>query len=687
MLCPNCSKENPEGSQFCSYCGASFVQQPVPVQQPVAPTVPVQTQSRGLSGGQKATIIVLLLMLAGALSLLLLFGGKKSNNVLGGKEKADTRTIMIYLEGSNLESDGGIATTDLLSLDAAKIDLEKTNILIYTGGTKKWHNDFVKNDENAIFLFTKDGYKKLKTYEKLNMGDPATLSSFMQYAYENYPAGHYNLILDDHGAGIAGAIVDDFTQDLLSLEDFGTAMKNSPFNEKNKLDTVLFRTCLNGTLEVASIFVPYSEYIVFSEEISLGSASEPVLDFLHDVKGSDDGAEFGKHYITRYQKMIDVIDVFSVNPVTYSIVDLSKVDSIVKELNKFVKTVDIKSHYNSIARLRANIYQYGKAQTSIYDTVDLYSLVKGMADFSGSNADTLLNLIKDAVVMNNTNLNGSNGISIYFPYNGGEYVSHFLGLYRGINNFDDYRTFISTFYNTQSTASSFGYDITKNKSEVVSNGKEVSLQLTEEQNKNLSYVLYTVFKRNPEHPKYFNMVFNSNDVEISESGLVTTKIGDRLIKIYSDDSKKYYNIPVFHRLVDGVESTSVYGIAKNPDEKLLSNKYQYNVKFQISYKDKNPFIASTMVDSSDDERAEGTILDLKVYKNLMIGVYDYKFMDSKGNYLGKLESANSQLYLTGTVEELAMEKDSLGDGEYYVLFGIHDINDNTYYSKPIKVGD
>ena len=62
-------------------------------------------------------------------------------------------------------------------------------------------------------------------------------------------------------------------------------------------------------------------------------------------------------------------------------------------------------------------------------------------------------------------------------------------------------------------------------------------------------------------------------------------------------------------------------------------------------------------------------------------------MDNKGNFLGKMESSNQQLYLTGTYGELELEKDSIGDGEYYVLFAMHDINDKVYYSKPIKVGE
>ena len=84
------------------------------------------------------------LILIGLLVGVIFVINKPSNSL-------DTRTIMIYMAGCNLESEGGLASNDLEAILPEEIDLEKTNILVYTGGTKKWYNDF-KEDENAIYL-------------------------------------------------------------------------------------------------------------------------------------------------------------------------------------------------------------------------------------------------------------------------------------------------------------------------------------------------------------------------------------------------------------------------------------------------------------------------------------------------------------------------------------------------------
>ena len=164
-------------------------------------------------------------------------------------KKEDTRTIMIYMSGNDLETDVALGTVDLKSFDPARIDLTKTNVILYTGGTKKWHN-FVSNDGNAIYKLTKDGFQLLEQYDKLSMGKPETLSYFLNYAYDNFKTTKYVLVLYNHGAGSYGAIGDEITKDMLSLDDFSTALKNSPFNSDNKLEGVIFRTCLNGTVEV-----------------------------------------------------------------------------------------------------------------------------------------------------------------------------------------------------------------------------------------------------------------------------------------------------------------------------------------------------------------------------------------------------------------------------------------------------
>ena len=698
MICGKCNRENVDGSQFCSFCGNSLTavaqaptQQPIqttvpvaqaPVQQVIQTTVPVAqpaggSSNQGFSTGQKIIIIVLLMIVLLGLTLVLLFTNKKS-------VKEDSRTIMIYMVGSNLEYDSGISTADIEAIDPNEIDLSKTNVLLYTGGTKEWKNDYVSNEENAIFKLTDDGFKKIESYDKLNMGDPSTLSDFINYGYDNYKAGHYNLIIYDHGGAIEGAVYDDFTNDNLTLEDFSEAMSDSPFNENNKLDAVLFRTCLNGTLEVASLFKNYSEYIIFSEEVSYGGSTTNVLSFINNLDESEEGNSFGVKFVNQYKVQMETLDFFGTMGVTYSVVDLSKIDNVIDEVNKFFDGVDLKKNYSDISRVRNTIYQYASFDTGKYDTVDLYSLIDKLSDYSSVSPDGVKKAISEAVVYNHTNIESSNGISIYFPYNGRGYREKFLKVYDKLSFSDNYKKFIKDFYNAQNSASSFAYDFSKNETESVEDGKEVSIKLTEDQVKNYSASIYTVFEKDKDHPNYYKLLYNSNNAKLSEDGTLTTQIGDNLITADADGGRVY--IPLVHRRVDNIDTRYVSSIFYS-SKKDIADKNRSMVSYaEFSFKDKVPFIASAKVSYANDERAIGNLLDLSEYDKLDIYCYEYRILDKDGKYTDDWEISPTITGVGGGIDEFDFQKSSLGDGEYYVVFRIIDVNNESSYSNLIKVG-
>lgn len=701
MICSKCNKENAEGAQFCSFCGNSLAAtnapQPVAVQQPVttapvAPVAPVPAtpapvapapvaeKSGGFSTGQKITVIVLLMGVVAALSLVLLFG----KNNLGDKKKDESRTIMIYMDGSNLEYEMGISTVDMESISPNFVDLSKTTVLIYTGGTKEWKNDYVSNEENAIFKLTEDGYEKIETYDKLNMGDSKTLSDFINYAYDNYKAGHYNLIIYDHGGAIQGAVYDDFTDDYLSLDDFKEAMEDSPFNEKNKLDAVLFRTCLNGTLEVATIFEPFAEYIIFSEEVSYGGNNTNVLSFINNLEVTDEGDAFGVKFVDQYKIQMETLDFFGRMGVTYSVVDLSKVNKIVSELDKFIDGVDLKKNYVEISRIRSGMYQYASASSGMYDTIDLYALIDKLGEYSSTSSEGVKSAIKDAVIYNHTNIESSNGISIYFPYNGRGYRQQFLKVYDNLIFSDNYRKFINDFYNAQSSASSFAYDFSKNETKSVEGGKEVSIQLTPEQFANYSTSTYTVFERDKEHPDYYKLLYNSNDVKVGSDGTLTTTIGNNLI--VAEDEDGTIHLPIFHRKNDNIDHFYASSILYSNKKDITDKNHSFVAFSEFAFKDDKPFIAAARVSDAADERNIGTLLDLKEYDVITITCNEYKILDKNGNYTTEWEGSPTITAVRANIDDLGLKKVSLGDGEYYVVFNIGDVNNEFYNSGLIKVG-
>ena len=178
MICPKCSNQINDNALFCGNCGYKIDNHNNKQEK--------KSISLDLNKNQKIIIVSLLSVLV---ILLLIAAFFVSNNTSVFSNKESTRTIMIYLDGTNLESDAGIASAELEAINPSTLNLNKTTVLVYTGGTLKWYN-YVKNDENAIYKLTSNGFEKIETYDKMDMADPSTLASFLQYSYDNYKAGH-----------------------------------------------------------------------------------------------------------------------------------------------------------------------------------------------------------------------------------------------------------------------------------------------------------------------------------------------------------------------------------------------------------------------------------------------------------------------------------------------------------------
>ena len=142
-----------------------------------------------------------------------------------------SRTFMIYMVGSDLESKSMQGTYSINEIVGNKIDLKNNNILLMVGGSKKWHN-FVKSNELAVYELTSEGFEKKQENELVSMGSSETLTNYLNYAYEEYPAENYDLIFWNHGLGAIGLEHDEIAEDFIAIDELDAALKNSKFNDK-----------------------------------------------------------------------------------------------------------------------------------------------------------------------------------------------------------------------------------------------------------------------------------------------------------------------------------------------------------------------------------------------------------------------------------------------------------------------
>ena len=179
----------------------------------------------------------------------------------------DKVTVMVYMCGSNLESDSGFATMDLKEMARATAN-ENLRIVVECGGTRNWQTSGISGNCNQRLVFENGSLRSLERNARRDMTDGDTLSDFITFCAENYPADRNMLILWDHGAGaVDGWGYDEFNySDALTIDELGEALYESGV----KFDFIGFDACLMSTMEVACVLYDFADYMIASEDYEPG---------------------------------------------------------------------------------------------------------------------------------------------------------------------------------------------------------------------------------------------------------------------------------------------------------------------------------------------------------------------------------------------------------------------------------
>ena len=92
---------------------------------------------------------------------IFVFTGIFSSSNVEAAAKVAPYTVLVYMVGSDLESNGAAATDDLIEM-AAVGSTKNVNILVETGGSKKWHLPMISNKVNQRWLVQNENIKLLK---------------------------------------------------------------------------------------------------------------------------------------------------------------------------------------------------------------------------------------------------------------------------------------------------------------------------------------------------------------------------------------------------------------------------------------------------------------------------------------------------------------------------------------------
>ncbi len=367
---------------------------------------------------------------------------EKYTKLLGGGE--DTATIMVYMCGTDLESRSGMGTADLQEMLDARFGGDIT-LLIYTGGCKAWKNSVVSSSANQIWQ-VKDG-KLICLKENLGsvpMTDPDTLSGYIRWCAENYPASRYELILWDHGGGsVSGYGYDEkfASSGSMNLAGLDTALKSAGV----KFDFIGFDACLMATAETALTMAQYADYLIASEE------TEPGVGWYYTDWLTAFGENTSLPTIQIGQHIADsFVDTCARKCpgqlTTLSVVDLAELETtlpgVLADFSKSTAKLIQNQQYQSVSNARSGAREF--AQSSRIDQVDLVHLARNMGTKEGQ---ALADILLGAVKYNRTSSNMTNayGLSIYFPYRKVSMVDQAASAYRQIGMDEDYARCIRQF--------------------------------------------------------------------------------------------------------------------------------------------------------------------------------------------------------------------------------------------------
>ncbi|KND54824.1 peptidase C11, clostripain [Candidatus Paraburkholderia kirkii] len=193
-------------------------------------------------------------------ALLAACGGSDSSNNAPPDAKLSAATVMIYLNGSDLESSGNAATTNLKQMLAAKFS-DDVNVVITTGGANKADADDPVTDWRTLrrYVLRAGKLELLTDLGKQDMDDPATLTNFIAWAKTAYPAEKYHLLFWDHGGAYRGFGVDEVNGGKgMKLPVLQSAIKSAHDQTGIHFETIGFDACLMAHAEVAYAPMPYA---------------------------------------------------------------------------------------------------------------------------------------------------------------------------------------------------------------------------------------------------------------------------------------------------------------------------------------------------------------------------------------------------------------------------------------------
>lgn len=476
------------------------------------------------------------------LSVIMTFSVTVSGQTGSEKKKL---TLMLYMCGSNLESESGAASRDIQEILRTGYNMEEVNVLAMIGGSTKWWGGFSTN-ETAVYEISGRRPKKLYADGLLNMGQTDSLKLLLDYGYGNFPAEKYALVLWDHGGGPMRGVCWDslYSADNLSMNELRLALQNSPAFEQ-PLEWIGFDACLMASVETAKLVSPFAHYMIASEDTEPGSGWD--YSFLKNVEKDGDGEATGRRIIKLYEKSMEE----SSDHYMLSCIDLTKMSQFEQAAERFFEDLyEILNAdtYLDISVGRQDSAGFGRSdeENADYDLVDMKDLIIHLADRDEAAANALLEVLDSMILANSSSRENCYGLSVYHPYyNKSVFSSSWLKQYIQLGFSGAYQQYLRRF-----AAIWLGNkmaDWEELYTEEHKTGPGVyGVQMTPEQSEQFVSAQMIVLE---EQENGFTQVFSTDEVTADENGMLSAEYNMEQVFLKKEDGTAIG--PLYYTIQDG----------------------------------------------------------------------------------------------------------------------------------------
>ena len=369
-------------------------------------------------------------------------------------------TVLFYFCGADLESRYGLASANLeefkdlfcpvnilpvfvedangmLDEDMLKAP-GKVHLLVETGGSREWHAQAPGMDvdpaalqrwrykmygiDDEVEKATNNSFELVETLPLESMADPQTLADFIRWGVQTCPAKKYALVLWGHGDGArSGLFIDElFDRDIMRLYELKQALADGGAH----FEAVIIDACLMANIETAWNIKDWADWLVASEEIVPGKGTA-IGEWLQQLLcyPESDGEWLGRLVCdTTSVKYANEAQEEARSTMTWSVIDLSKVDALVEANERFFRELGDAMRYCPtaftlyIGSLFAGA-EYSDGQQNMRDLGSLIYDKNYTAFFRRSARNAAIQALSDAVAycVRGEGRSDARGLSFCYP--------------------------------------------------------------------------------------------------------------------------------------------------------------------------------------------------------------------------------------------------------------------------------